>query len=85
MTTLTITSANNKKYISKTISLNKETGIATLGRTEYTIDFGIHQPNKHLGSYKVVDHTVETATRFVLYKVGSSNSNTGIVIHSFTK
>ena len=80
MAILKIIKAGNKKFNGKTLTLNNEHSVATIGRTEYSVDFGTHQPNKHKGDYKVVDCTLINAEIITLYK--NSNSS-GIHIYKF--
>tara|TARA_R110000744_G_scaffold121116_2_gene225557 strand:+ start:25054 stop:25314 length:261 start_codon:yes stop_codon:yes gene_type:complete len=82
MEILKITEANNKKFNGKNIFFDKNTGVGKMGRTFYTLDFGVHQPNMESGDYSVKDHTLETTNSVRLFNVNNKNS-TGIIIYSF--
>ena len=83
MMILEIERAGNKKHNNKKVSYNEKTGLAKLGRTEYKISFGCHQPNIPNGDYTVIDHTVKTADGFILYRLDSEHLNTGVRIYKF--
>jgi len=84
MKLLKIQKAANKRFNGKNCYYDQKTGIAKLGRTEYEISFGVHQPNIDKGDYSCINHTLETATRFTLYRLDSKHANIGIRIYKFT-
>lgn len=83
MKTLKITDANNKSLIGKKIFLNEETMICKLGRTDYKLQFSVHQPGIPNGDYKVVDHVLEDLAYFILYNLNGSHGNKGVYIHKY--
>jgi len=83
MTTLKIISAKNKGLNGKLITFNESTGIAKMGRTEYSIECSNHQPNINKGDYSVQSYKLEDLKTIVLHKLNSKSSNTGIIIREY--
>lgn len=83
MKTLKIKEANNKSLIGKNILLNEETMICKLGRTDYKLQFSVHQPGIPQGNYKVVDHVLEDLAYFTLYNFNGTHGNKGVIIYKY--
>tara|TARA_R110000803_G_scaffold39351_2_gene84946 strand:- start:1918 stop:2175 length:258 start_codon:yes stop_codon:yes gene_type:complete len=80
---ITITAARNKRFIGKTITISDE-DLVTIGRTDYRVGYGTHQPNKAQGDFKVVRHTLKDMAAIALLRVDTDNVNKGIDIYSYT-
>ena len=76
--------ADNKVLNGKTFNYNIEKDIAIIGRTEYKIGFGVHQPNIKDGDYSVIDHTIFTAPYFTIYRTDTDHMNKGKFIRKFS-
>jgi hypothetical protein len=83
MKNLTVIDARNKTFIGKVIKFNENTGIAIMGKKEYTVGFDIHQPNKESGDYSVVEHKLEDLKAIKLYRTDSEHQNKGIWIEKY--
>lgn len=70
-TTIKVTDARSAKFLGKTVTVNNETGIATMGRTEYRVEY-------HGGGFSVQD--LKTIS---LHKVSGKFYGMGIQIFGY--
>ena len=82
--TLTVTSSRNKQYVGKTITLDNETGLATMGRTQYKVSYDFHQPNKFTGDFSIHYSTLNDCKPIKLLRTDTENVNKGIWINHYT-
>jgi len=83
MKNIKIISATNSSIVGKVISYNEETNVGSIGKESFNLFFGSYQPNKHLGDFKTVDHTINTATEIQLSKVGRKVARYGATVRGF--
>ena len=83
MKTLKIISAKNKSINGKLIIVDESTGLAKMGRTEFSIECSNHQPNINKGDYSVQSYKLEDIKTIVLHKLNAKSINTGIIIREY--
>ena len=83
MKTLEILKAGNKRLNNKVAYYNEKDNTIKIGRTTYNVQLGSHQPNIPNDDYTCIDHTIETAERFLMHKTNATHLNSGMWVINF--